>query len=150
MVIRDLTREHCEALLARTSLGRLACVRDGQPYIVPILFSFDPSTRHLYCFSTVGQKIQWMRKNPRVCVEVDEIVDQHHWITVLVTGRYEELRDTDGNAAVRQRAQELFQERDTFWLPGAGKLAGRDEHGTQVFYRIHVDKISGRVAARAT
>ena len=56
MVIRDLTREQCEALLARTSLGRLACVRDGQPYIVPILFSFDPSTRHLYCFSTVGQK----------------------------------------------------------------------------------------------
>jgi uncharacterized protein len=150
MVIRDLTREQCEALLARTSLGRLACVRDSQPYIVPILFSFDASTRHLYCFSTVGQKIQWMRKNPRVCVEVDEIVDQYHWITVLVTGRYEELRDSEGNAAARQRAQALFQERETWWLPGAGKLAGREEHGNHVFYRIHADKISGRETARPT
>ena len=150
MVIRDLTREQCEALLARTSLGRLACVRDSQPYIVPILFSFDASTRHLYCFSTVGQKIQWMRKNPRVCVEVDEIVDQYHWITVLVTGRYEELRNSEGNAAARQRAQALFQERETWWLPGAGKLAGREEHGNHVFYRIHADKISGRETARPT
>jgi hypothetical protein len=35
-------------------------------------------------------------------------------------------------------------------MPGAGKLTGREEHGSHVFDRIHVDKISGRQAARAT
>jgi hypothetical protein len=35
-------------------------------------------------------------------------------------------------------------------MPGAEKLTGREEHGSHVFDRIHVDKISGRQAARAT
>jgi nitroimidazol reductase NimA-like FMN-containing flavoprotein (pyridoxamine 5'-phosphate oxidase superfamily) len=38
----------------------------------------------LYGFAFHGQKIDWMRANPNVCVEVDEIVDQYHWTTVLV------------------------------------------------------------------
>jgi len=148
MVIHELTAADCEALLARTNLGRLACSRDNQPYIIPVSYSFDPYTHSLYCFSTLGQKIQWMRLNPRVCVEVDEIIDRFHWTTVLVMGRYEELGDSPPNNSARQRAQRLFEERDTWWLPGAGKLAGSTEHGQPVIYRIHIDKVSGRRAAR--
>jgi uncharacterized protein len=150
MVIHDLTRPECEALLTRSSLGRLACSRAGQPYIVPISFSFDPEACYLYSFSTLGQKIQWMRLNPRVCVEVEEIVDRYHWTTVLVIGRYEEIGDAELSAAARQRAQLLFQQRDSWWLPGAGKVAGREEHGNPVVFRIHIDKISGRQADRAS
>jgi nitroimidazol reductase NimA-like FMN-containing flavoprotein (pyridoxamine 5'-phosphate oxidase superfamily) len=89
-----------------------------------------------------------MRINPRVCVEVDDILDRHRWATVLVMGRYEELGDSAANHAARQRAQELFGQRDTWWLPGAGKLAGDVEHDHPVIYRIHIDKISGRQTAR--
>ena len=150
MVIHDLTREECEALLTRSSLGRLACARDGQPYVVPISFSFDPDGRYLYSFSTLGQKIQWMRRNPRVCVEVDEIVDRHHWTTVLVMGWYEEVGvgASGPHSAARQKAQELFQQRETWWLPGAGKVVGRAEHESPIVFRIHADKISGRRADR--
>jgi nitroimidazol reductase NimA-like FMN-containing flavoprotein (pyridoxamine 5'-phosphate oxidase superfamily) len=150
MLIHDLTDAECEAMLARTNVGRLACSRDNQPYIIPVSFSFDPYTRSLYSFSTLGQKIQWMRLNPRVCVEVDEIVDRFHWTTVLVMGRYEELDDSPPNHAARERAQQLLQERDTWWLPGGGKLAGSAEHDHPVIYRIRIDKVSGRRAARAS
>ena len=30
---------------------------------------------YLYSFSTVGQKIEWMRANPNVCVETDEVTN---------------------------------------------------------------------------
>ena len=50
-----------------------------------------PSGNCLYAFSTIGQKIEWMRENPKVCLEVEEIDDQSHWTTVLVIGRYEEI-----------------------------------------------------------
>jgi hypothetical protein len=35
-----------------------------------------------------------------------------------------------------------------WWLPGAGKLAGGQEHHVPVMYRIRIDRVSGRRAAR--
>jgi nitroimidazol reductase NimA-like FMN-containing flavoprotein (pyridoxamine 5'-phosphate oxidase superfamily) len=42
-------------VLAHTHLGRLACVRGTQPYIVPIYFTYHDQS--LYSFSLSGQKI---------------------------------------------------------------------------------------------
>ncbi|HVJ27924.1 MAG TPA: pyridoxamine 5'-phosphate oxidase family protein, partial [Vicinamibacterales bacterium] len=91
MRIISLSEEEVRALLQRSHIGRIACARHDQPYIVPIGFSFDSEKNCLYSFSAVGQKIQWMRENPRVCVEVDDIVDKDHWSTVVIFGGYEEL-----------------------------------------------------------
>ena len=93
VTVHELTEPECIHVLQRAHVGRLACARDGQPYIVPISFYFDGYDRALYSFSTVGQKIHWMRDNPRVCVETDDVADRFHWVTVVVTGLYDELRD---------------------------------------------------------
>ena len=61
-----------------------------QPDVVPIYFSFDREELCVYAFSTVGQKIEWMRNNPKVCLEVEDITDKDHWTTVIVIGRYAE------------------------------------------------------------
>ena len=76
MLIHELTPDDCRELLARSSLGRLACARFDQPYVVPIHFSLDAERSCVYAFSTVGQKILWMRENPQVCLEVEEIRDK--------------------------------------------------------------------------
>jgi nitroimidazol reductase NimA-like FMN-containing flavoprotein (pyridoxamine 5'-phosphate oxidase superfamily) len=39
----------------------------------------------------MGQKIEWMRLNPLVCVEIDEIPSDVDWTSMVVRGRYEEL-----------------------------------------------------------
>jgi uncharacterized protein len=44
----------------------------------------------LYGYATLGQKMEWMRQNPRVC-QIDEIITQAHWASVVVFGHYEEL-----------------------------------------------------------
>jgi nitroimidazol reductase NimA-like FMN-containing flavoprotein (pyridoxamine 5'-phosphate oxidase superfamily) len=148
MLIHELTESQCKDVLARTNLGRLGCAREGQPYIVPISFSFDPEGHCLYSFSTVGQKIEWMRDNPKVCVEVEEIADQFHWTSVIVTGRYLEVRDARKAEDVRQRAQKLFQERQQWWLPAAANLATGKERAEFVIYSIRVQAISGRRTTR--
>ena len=148
MLIHELTREQCLEVLMRASVGRLACARYGQPYIVPVSFYFDGTDTCLYSFSTVGQKIRWMRENPRVCVEVDEIGDHMHWTTVIVIGRYEEIPAGTGAGGAQSRALELFQQRSDWWFPAAGKLAAGDDHDTPVVYRIHIDKVSGRRTAK--
>jgi nitroimidazol reductase NimA-like FMN-containing flavoprotein (pyridoxamine 5'-phosphate oxidase superfamily) len=47
-----------------------------------------------YCFSTLGRKIEWMRENPLVCVEVDEIVAHDNWLSVVALGHYLEFFPT--------------------------------------------------------
>jgi nitroimidazol reductase NimA-like FMN-containing flavoprotein (pyridoxamine 5'-phosphate oxidase superfamily) len=147
MRIRELDRVECGEILSRTELGRLACARRGQPYIVPIHFSFDAGRQCLYAFSTVGQKIDWMRENPMVCVEVEEIADKNHWTTVLIFGRYDELTDSPDDAAARRTAQTLFDKRPEWWFPAAAKT-GSDERHAIVVYRILIDRMSGRRASR--
>jgi nitroimidazol reductase NimA-like FMN-containing flavoprotein (pyridoxamine 5'-phosphate oxidase superfamily) len=95
----------------------------------------------------LGQKIDWMRANPNVCLEVEIIADRYHWTTVLVFGGYEEVQNTPEHAEVRRRAFELFEQRPEWWLPGAAKLA-RDEHHVPIVYRIRIQAISGRRVAR--
>lgn len=148
MLIHDLTAEQCREVLARSNVGRLACARSDQPYIVPIFFSFDSNEDCLYSFSTLGQKVDWMRGNPKVCVEVDEISGQYQWTTVLVFGRYEEIGQSSEHAEARRRAHELFQQRSHWWLPAAAKLRGGEEHYSPVLYRINVNRVTGRRADR--
>ena len=144
MQIRELTTDECEAILQSTNLGRLACVRYNTPYIVPVYFDYHRDA--LYSFATVGKKIQWMRTNPRVCVEFDEILDRFNWTTVVVKGRYEELTKSAAHQAARKRAYALFENRPDWWYPAAGKTRS-GEIRTPVIYRILIETISGRRAA---
>lgn len=148
MLIRELDAEECAAVLSRTYLGRLGCARFDQPYIVPIHFSFDPDRKCVYAFSTIGQKIEWMRENPKVCLEVEDIADKDHWTTVLAIGRYEEIHQAPEEAEARRRAEEHLRQRQEWWLPGAGKVMS-GEHQHMVVYRIAIDRLTGRRAARA-
>jgi nitroimidazol reductase NimA-like FMN-containing flavoprotein (pyridoxamine 5'-phosphate oxidase superfamily) len=147
MLIHELKPSECVEILQRQSLGRLACSRDDQPYVVPIQFSYDPERRCLYAFSTVGQKIRWMRENPKVCVEVEDIADKNNWTTVVAVGRYEEISDAAEEAHTRQQVWKKFQQRPEWWFPAAAKITS-GEHHAMVLYRITIDRLSGRRAAR--
>jgi uncharacterized protein len=149
MRIHELGPSECEEILQRTTVGHLACAKDGQPYIVPVHLSFDVERSCLYGFSTVGQKVQWMRENPRVCVEVEDLTDHTHWQTVLIFGQYEEIQDAPEESEARDRAQQLFQQRPEWWLPAAAKVGSRERHAV-VVYRIRIDRLTGRKAAKPT
>ena len=149
MLIQELTRQESLDLLARTRLGRLACAQGAQPYVVPFYFAYDSG--YLYSFSTVGQKVEWMRANPLVCVEAAEMVSPERWVSVIVFGRYEELPDTPEWQSTRRLAHTLLKRNAVWWEPAYVKTT---LHGTQrplvpVFYRIHSLQITGHRATPA-
>ena len=145
MLIQELTRQESLEVLARTHLGRLACARGMQPYIVPIYFAYQDYW--LYSFSVLGQKIDWMRANPLVCVEADQM-RREEWTTVIVFGRYEELSDTPKFRSERTLAFNLLQERAMWWEHGgAKKMPGGAPAAVPIFYRIKIEQITGRRAA---
>jgi uncharacterized protein len=148
MLVGDMNRRECEDLLGRVSFGRLACARDNQPYIVPIYFAFEPG--RIYGFATMGQKIEWMRLNPLVCVEADEIPNETEWSSVVVQGRYEEFSDTPEYAEARRDAQSKLEKIRSFWWKTGLSVAQarwRFDRDITVFFCIHVDEITGRRAS---
>ena len=77
MFVREMSREKCQAVVAAGDLARLACCRGGQPYIVPITYAH--SGKAFYFFSMPGQKIDWMRSNPKVSLQISEFASNRRW-----------------------------------------------------------------------
>ena len=85
-------------VLAGARLARLAYAHENQPYIVPVYLAYhEASGCCLYGFTTPGQKIEWMRANALVCVEVDEIAAYDQWVSVIAIGEYKELPKSPGS-----------------------------------------------------
>jgi uncharacterized protein len=143
MTIRDLSPMECRAVLERAAVGRLACARDNQPYIVPIHIDLDGD--FLYGYATVGRKIEWMRANPLVCVEVDAVQDDEHWTSVVVLGEYEELPRQPEYDDARRVAERLFQRHPMWWEPASVPVSGRPRREPVVF-RIRIGELTGRRA----
>jgi hypothetical protein len=49
---------------------------------------------------------------------------------------------------LRTMIQPKLEGQPGLWLPGAAKLAGGQEHQVAVLYRVRIDRLSGRQAAR--
>jgi uncharacterized protein len=147
MLIHELTPGECRRVLSLATVARLACSHADQPYIVPISFAFDPESNSLFGFSTMGKKVEWMRENPKVCLEVEDITDRFHWQTVVILGRYEEISDSPEHAVQRQHMLDLLGARAEWWFPGAARFE-RSQPQAVVIYRIHITSMTGRRAAR--
>lgn len=175
MVIHEMSREECLRVLAGGRLARLACAHENQPYVVPVYLAFDvqPGGKPcLYGFTTVGQKIQWMRSNPLVCIEVDDVMAHDQWVSVIAFGGYEELPDAPGNNGERflahkvsqigryegpdapgrddprSLAHQVLQSQAMWWEPACTAHAARAhrdpaEPFVPVYYRICIDRVTG-------
>jgi uncharacterized protein len=143
VIVNEMTREECRQALVQTGFGRLACARDNQPYIVPIFFAVEED--YLYSFSIAGRKIDWMRDNPRVCLEVDSVKSWQDWTSVVALGKYEELPDTPEWQDERRHAHRLLQQRAMWWQPASVEIpAHAGAVFLPVFFRVVVGELTGR------
>jgi nitroimidazol reductase NimA-like FMN-containing flavoprotein (pyridoxamine 5'-phosphate oxidase superfamily) len=141
MLINEISDQECRAVLERVPVARLGCASDNQPYVVPIHFAYDG--QFIYVFSTVGKKIEWMRANPKVCVQTD-IQSEGEWVSVIVNGRYEELTEPRYTAE-RKHANTLLAQRYDWWLNALAhrRMTLGDSSIEPLFFRIHIDSMTG-------
>ena len=145
-VIHEISSGECRELVARNRLARLACSMNNQPYLVPIHYAY--ADEHLYSFSLVGQKVVWMRENPKVCIQVDEFQRSRQWSSVILYGTFEELPDRIGWKSQREHAWSLLQKHANWWEPGGARPVGKPGaiQGSHVFYRVKIQSMTGRKA----
>jgi nitroimidazol reductase NimA-like FMN-containing flavoprotein (pyridoxamine 5'-phosphate oxidase superfamily) len=143
--LHEMSPGECVALLERSRFGRLGCCKDAYPYVVPIYFAYEANT--IYSFSLPGQKIEWMRENPNVCLESDERGPDSSWSCVIVTGKFYELPDTDLWRAERLRAWSLLQKYNDWWEIGALKPElPQQQEFDPIYYSIRIRSLTGRSA----
>ncbi|HYK22403.1 MAG TPA: pyridoxamine 5'-phosphate oxidase family protein [Pyrinomonadaceae bacterium] len=135
-MLNRLSEEEAKKLLARERVGRLGCITEDGPYIIPISYYFADEC--IYSHSLPGLKIDALRKDPRACLQVDEIESELHWKSVLVFGRYEEVKSNE-RAEVINRLLQRFP----MLTPVESALA--DDGGSQpvIVFRIRIKRLTG-------
>jgi len=142
MRIIPISQKECKELLGRVSIGRLACSLNDQPYVVPVSFAYEPEC--LYVFSTSGQKIEWMRQNPKVCLETDEIGGSSNWTSVVINGKFLELREPQYTAE-KEHAKEMLAQSARWWVTPMAERREQvsDQEIQPVFFRIDIESMTG-------
>ena len=143
MLITKMRSRECRELLERLGFGRLACSSNDRPYIIPLYFCLDDD--RLYGFSTLGQKILWMRQNPLVCLEADDIREHDDWESVVVMGKYVEISSGPDGEKARRHVRSLLQKRRLWWQSGYTATQVRRRGGTvaPIYYSILIEKVTG-------
>lgn len=146
-MLGQLNDTQMEGLLIRQVTGRLACQEHGVPYIVPVNYVYRNGA--IYAHSGPGKKIDIMRKNPKVCFEVDEIDSIFKWQSVIAWGIFEELIDMEE----KEQAMQALIHRI---MPLVTSPAGHPSHGITeseydigtkidlVIYKIKITHRTGR------
>ena len=130
-VIRELPADDIECLLRDSLIARIACCAhdDERPYLVPIAYGYDGESLLLH--SGPGRKIDIMRRQPLVSVEVDEGEEPDRWRSVVVEGTYEEVDDPTARQQVL-----LAMYGDTASIP--------DLPESTIVVRLRITRKSGR------
>ena len=136
-MIVTLTEHQVSAILSEKRLGRLGCIVNGDPYIVPINYYYEDG--FIYSHSLAGLKISALRENPRACLQVDEIADDLNWQSVLAFGTFEEIHQTAEKAKVINKLL-----RDCPKLtPVESQLAADGAAPPLVAFRIRIERVTG-------
>ena len=135
MSIGKLGNTDALAILREGTLGRLGCIAADWPYVVPVNYYFDGE--NIYIHTLPGKKLDALRANHRVCLQVDEIKDSYNWRSVIAYGTFEEIsnEETQENILIK------LYSRLPHMTPVESRLV-KGSKGTIVF-RVKVEEVTG-------
>jgi nitroimidazol reductase NimA-like FMN-containing flavoprotein (pyridoxamine 5'-phosphate oxidase superfamily) len=143
-MLGELDVEQIEQVLRSEDIGRLGCIANGWPYVVPVTYVYDGG--NVYAHTGEGLKLRAMRENPLVCLEVEQIRSMANWRTVVVRGRFEELSSEENDRALSLLTTRLTRTEmsETARLLQHEDVVQREGIRRPVLFRIRVQDKTGR------
>ena len=132
-----LNEQQATELLANQRVGRLGCITDNGPYIVPINYYFADGCIHSH--SLQGMKINALRKEQRACLQVDQIESDVRWRSVLAFGTYEEVVNPTDRSDILNRLLQRFP----MLTPVESALANDAGSLSVIVFRIRIERVTG-------
>lgn len=140
--MKTLQDSEAKELLSTCKIGRLGCVDNGEPYVVPINYVFEDG--NIYSHSLPGRKIDALRAHPRACLQVDQIDNDLEWRSVIAYGDYEEIRTPSDRRVILSKLLARFP----LLTPVESVMAQDASSPDSVIFRIRIDRITGVAEAR--
>ena len=134
---RMLSEGEAQGLITSGKIGRLGCIDNGEPYVVPINYVFEDGS--IYSHSLPGRKIDAMRAHPRACLQVDEIENDCKWRSAIAYGNYEEIRLPSDRRSILGKLLGRFP----LLTPVESMMVQDAGAPDSVVFRIIVDRITG-------
>ena len=146
-MLGDLNKKELIDLLESQVFGRLACSNNGEPYVVPINYVYRDNA--IYAHSGNGKKIEMMRANPKVCFQVDEILDTFTWKSAILFGDFIELKGQERQQVMQGIIQRIMPLTDKP-TEQASHAIQPEQHSNIVVFKIEITKATGRCEAHET
>ena len=132
-----LSEKEALAFISAGKIGRLGCVDNGEPYVVPINYFVEDGS--IYSHSLPGRKIDAMQAHPRVCLQVDQIADDFHWRSAIAFGNFEEIHVPTERRAILSKLLARFP----LLTPVESVMAQDAAALDSIVFRIHIDRVTG-------
>lgn len=144
----DLTTSAIERVLRNNYLGHLAYLWQGNPYVIPITYYFDPTDNTIISYTSEGHKIDAMRKNNSVTVQVEEIQSMFNWESVMVHGTFEELEGSVAKQKLRhftEGVKSIIKQKKHKEVEFVNEFSSRiNSRGIPIVYRINILEVMGK------
>lgn len=146
--MKALTREECYQLLSTNYIGRIGYISRGSPEIIPITYYYDKQQEAVISYSSEGNKITAMRKNPNISFQVDEIKSLTNWKSILILGKFQELSRSDAKVTLHhfsQGVKRVIREKEHLNLTYLKEFSSKVESPNDlIVYRINIGSIRGK------
>jgi len=146
-MVTELSPEEIWSLVDSSLFAHLGCSAQGETYVVPISYARDGD--RLVGVTSVGKKVEMMRENPRVCVQVDDIQSLTRWRSAVLWGEFRELSGAERSQAAGLLLDKyglVFEESEGEARRGRDvtppRLDGQPE--PRIAYEIQITKLTGR------
>lgn len=110
--LSEMEKREYDDLIENESLCRIAFKGSEYPKVSPFLYVFDGE--HMsFLASKYGKKVDYFEENPKVCVEVESYSpDMSAFGFVALSGRLEEVDDTNEERSIRERFVDLIRDEE--------------------------------------
>ena len=148
-----LSEEGIEKLLKDQLVARIGCHANDITYVLPLSYAYDGT--YIYGRTFDGLKVQMIRENPKICVQVDDIQNLANWRSVIAWGVFEELTDhTQKKEALKVLTSRSLpiEHSETMELSAHWPFTSESEMDEikGIVFRIHLLRKTGRFEQHAS
>lgn len=145
----NLKEKDNKFVLENNYLGHLSYIYQDRPFVVPITYFFAPLKNIIICYSAEGHKMNAMRKNKQVAMNVVDVDTLTNWKSVTIHGTFEQLFASEAKSYLHDFSlgiKSLVVEKELKELSFISEFSSKmiNENAPMIFI-IKIEEITGKM-----
>ncbi len=137
-MIKNSDQEAARTLFKEQKFGHLGCVLEtGEPYVVPVNYLYQDDEIYIHCLP--GQKLDALRANGKVCLQVEKIGKSCRWQSAIAFGEFQEIKRTNKKIEILKEFSARFKD----LTPVEAMIEEQWNLGGLVVFRLNIKRITG-------